>query len=157
MKLNLEKPVVFFDIESTGLNIPTDSIKDEPKFWEIVDEVVEWLKDSELGGYNSQKFDLPMLAEEIERTRCYRHKSFDLDLHSKKMIDAQLIYFAYEPRNLKAAHRFYPARALRSFFSTGKPLSGSTVEYLSSCASTTSTVASTSASAACAFSKSQPQ
>lgn len=156
MKLNLEKPVVFFDIESTGLNIPTDSIielcfvkvfpdgerrvktwrvcpwdyvnncqrpidpsamavhgitddelKDEPKFWEIVDEVVEWLKDSELGGYNSQKFDLPMLAEEIERTRCYRHKSLDLDLHSKKMIDAQLIYFAYEPRNLKAAHRFY--------------------------------------------------
>ena len=156
MKLNLEKPVVFFDIESTGLNIPSDSIielcfvkvfpdgekrvktwrvcpwdylnncqrridpsamavhgitdeelKDEPKFWEIADEVVDWLKDSELGGYNSQKFDLPMLAEEIERARVYRHKSFDIDLHTKKMVDAQLIYFAYEPRNLKAAHRFY--------------------------------------------------
>ncbi len=156
MKLNLEKPVVFFDIESTGLNIPSDSIielcfvkvfpdgerrvktwrvcpwdyvnncqkeidpsaqavhgitgeelKDEPKFWEIVDEVMEWLKDSELGGYNSQKFDLPMLAEEIERTRVFRNKNIDIDLHEKKMIDAQLIYFAYEPRNLKAAHRFY--------------------------------------------------
>lgn len=156
MKMNLEKPVVFFDIESTGLNIPTDSIielsfvkvypdgerriktwrvcpwdyasgrqraidpsakavhgisdeelQDKPKFWEIVDEVVEWLEDAELGGYNSQKFDLPMLAEEIERARCWKHKDIGIDLHAKKMIDAQLIYFAYEPRNLKAAHRFY--------------------------------------------------
>ncbi len=156
MKLKLEKPVVFFDIESTGLNIPSDSIIElcfvkvfpdgerrvktwrvcpwdyvnnrqrpiepsamavhgitdaelvnEPKFHEIVDEVVSWLEDSELGGYNSQKFDLPMLAEEMERARVYRHRDFGLDLHSKKMIDAQLIYFAYEPRNLKAAHKFY--------------------------------------------------
>lgn len=156
MKMNLEKPVVFFDIESTGLNIPTDSIielsfvkvfpdgerriktwrvcpwdyvnnrqrpidpgamavhgisneelTDKPKFWEIVEEVAQWLEGAELGGYNSQKFDLPMLAEEIERAREYKGKQIDIDLHSKKMIDAQLIYFAYEPRNLKAAHRFY--------------------------------------------------
>ena len=48
-----------------------------------------------------------MLAEEIERAREYKGKQINIDLHSKKMIDAQLIYFAYEPRNLKAAHRFY--------------------------------------------------
>lgn len=156
MKLNLEKPVVFFDIESTGLDIANNSIielcfvkvfpdgerrektwrvcpwdyvnniqrpneegafkvhnisdselKDEPKFFEIADEVVSWLEDAELGGYNSQKFDLPMLAEEIERVKAYKHKSYNLDLHQKKMIDVQLIYFAYEPRNLSAAHRFY--------------------------------------------------
>ena len=156
MKLNLEKPVVFFDIESTGLNIPSDSIIElcfvkvfpdgerrvktwrvcpwdyagnrqkaidpsakavhgisdeelvnEPKFYEIADEVVSWLEDAELGGYNSYKFDLPMLAEEIERAKVFKNKAIDIDLHSKKMIDAQLIYFAYEPRNLKAAHRFY--------------------------------------------------
>ncbi len=156
MKLQLEKPVVFFDIESTGLNIISDSIielcfvkvlpdgerrvktwricpwdyekgcqrpinpdaekvhgisgedlKDEPKFYEIVDEVVEWLSDAELGGYNSQKFDLPLLAEEIERAKVFKHKKIDIDLHGKKMIDAQLIFFSYEPRNLKAAHRFY--------------------------------------------------
>ncbi len=156
MKLNLEKPVVFFDIESTGLNIIADSIielcfvkifpdgerrvktwricpwdyekgcqrpinpdaekvhgisgeelKDKPKFYEIVDEVAEWLSDAELGGYNSQKFDLPLLVEEIERAKFFKHKKIDLDLHAKKMIDAQLIFFAYEPRNLKAAHRFY--------------------------------------------------
>ena len=156
MKLQLEKPVVFFDIESTGLNIISDSIielcfvkvlpdgerrvktwricpwdyekgcqrpinpdaekvhgihdadlRDEPKFYEIAEEVVEWLSDAELGGYNSQKFDLPLLAEEIERAKVFKHKKIDIDLHAKKMIDAQLIFFSYEPRNLKAAHRFY--------------------------------------------------
>lgn len=160
MKLNLDKPVVFFDIESTGLDIAKNSIIElcfvklfpdgqrsiktwricpwdyerncqrpiepsaekvhgisdaeltgEPKFYEIADEVVEWIKDSELGGYNSQKFDLPMLAEEIERASRKTGKDYKkicgLDMHNKKMIDAQLIFFDYEPRNLKAAHRFY--------------------------------------------------
>ena len=156
MELNLERPLVFFDIESTGLNIASDSIielcfvkimpdnekkvktwrvkpwdyanncqreinpsaqavhgisaedlKDCPTFYQISEEVVEWISDSDLAGFNSAKFDLPMLAEEIERAREYKGKQIDIDLHSKKMIDAQLIYFAYEPRNLKAAHRFY--------------------------------------------------
>ena len=157
--MNLEKPVVFFDIESTGLNIPTDSIielsfvkvfpdgerriktwrvcpwdyvnnrqrpidpgamavhgisneelTDKPKFWEIAEEVAQWLEGAELGGYNSQKFDLPMLAEEIERAREYKGKKIDIDLHSKKMIDDQLIYFAYEQRNVKAEQRYYCGR-----------------------------------------------
>src|SRR5574344_724872 len=156
MELILERPLLFFDIESTGLNIPTDSIielsfvkimpdneqriktwrvcpwdyesnsqrpitpgakavhgikdeelKDSPKFYEIVDEVEEWLKDSDLAGYNSTKFDLPMLAEEIERARKYKHKEVDINLHDKKMVDVQTIYFTMEPRNLKAAYRFY--------------------------------------------------
>lgn len=156
MKLNLDKPVVFFDIESTGLDIAKNSIielcfvklfpdghrdvktwricpwdyerncqrpiepsaekvhgisgdelKDEKKFYEIADEVADWIRDAELGGYNSQKFDLPMLAEEIERASRWTGKDYGVDMHSKKMIDAQLIFFDYEPRNLKAAHRFY--------------------------------------------------
>lgn len=156
MELKLERPLLFFDIESTGLNIPTDSIielsfvkilpdneqriktwrvcpwdyenhsqrpitpgaravngikdeelKDEPKFYEIVNEVDEWLKDSDLAGYNSTKFDLPMLAEEIERARKYKQKEVDINLHDKKMVDVQNIYFTMEPRNLKAAFRFY--------------------------------------------------
>ena len=156
MKLNLERPLLFFDIESTGLNIATDSIielsfvkvfpdseeriktwkvcpwdyvagaqkhisesassvngvhdqdvKDCPKFYEIVDEVVSWLKDSDLAGFNSAKFDLPILAEEIERVREYCHKEFDINLHEKRMIDVQTIYHVMEPRNLKAAYRFY--------------------------------------------------
>ena len=156
MNLNLERPLLFFDIESTGLNIATDCIaelsfvkifpdgeqriktwklcpwnyvarcqqpmnpsasevnglKDEdlagcPKFHEVVDEVVEWLADSDLAGFNSAKFDLPMLAEEIERVRLFLNRNIDLNLHEKKMVDVQTIYHAMEPRNLRAAYRFY--------------------------------------------------
>lgn len=187
MELSLQKPLLFFDIESTGLNIATDSIielsfvkvfpdgsdrrkawrvfpfvypwervdaadmlpgrqrkidlkasevngiKDEdltdcPKFIEIVTEVVDWLKDSDLAGFNSTKFDLPMLAEEIERVIHYSQSRIsnpktpaeskrlaeemvarlnDIDLHAKQMIDVQNIYHYMEPRNLRAAYRFY--------------------------------------------------
>jgi len=156
MELQLEKPIVFFDIESTGLNIASDGIaelsfvkvlpdgeqkiktwklkpwdyakgkqipmnpgasavngltddqlKDCLRFSDVVDEVLEWLKDSDLAGFNSTKFDLPMLAEELERVRIFLHKDIDINLHEKKMIDVQTIYHALEPRNLKAAYRFY--------------------------------------------------
>ena len=156
MELNLERPLLFFDIESTGLNIATDwicelsfvkalpggetriktwrfkpwdyvaqrqypihpqasavnGIKDEdlkdcPRFCECVDEVLSWLEDADLAGFNSAKFDLPMLAEEIERVRLYMHKDIDIDLHAKLMVDVQNIYHYMEPRNLKAAYRFY--------------------------------------------------
>ena len=156
MELNLKRPLLFFDIESTGLNIPCDSIvelsfvkifpdneqriktwrvcpwdyengcqrpmnpaaeavngisdadvRDEKKFYEIADEVIDWLGDSDLAGYNSAKFDLPMLAEELERVRKYKRPELDIDLHSRKMVDVQVIFHKMEPRNLKAAYRFY--------------------------------------------------
>lgn len=156
MELNLKRPLLFFDIESTGLNIPTDGIielsfvkvfpggeeriktwkvlpwdyvgkrqihinnkasevngiKDEdlkgcPKFYEVIDEVIEWLEDCDLAGFNSTKFDLPMLAEEMERVRVHMHRDIPIDLHEKKMVDVQNIYHLMEPRNLKAAYRFY--------------------------------------------------
>ena len=156
MELNLQRPLLFFDIESTGLNIAADcicelsfvkvfpggetriktwrfkpwdylgqrqypiapqasavnGIKDEdladcPRFCDQVEEVVQWLADADLAGFNSAKFDLPMLAEEIERARLYLHKDIDIDLHSKLMVDVQNIYHYMEPRNLKAAYRFY--------------------------------------------------
>ena len=156
MKLNLERPLLFFDIESTGLNIASDciaelsfvkvfpggetriktwrfkpwdyvnrcqypiapqasavnGIKDEdlagePRFADCVEEVVSWLEDADLAGFNSAKFDLPMLAEEIERVRTFEGKDIDIDLHSKLMVDVQNIYHFMEPRNLKAAYRFY--------------------------------------------------
>ena len=173
MELNLQRPLLFFDIESTGLNIVTDGIielsfvkvfpggetriktwkikpwdyqnhcvipinpqasevngvKDEdlvdcPKFIEVLPEVVSWLEGSDLAGYNSAKFDLPLLSEEIERVRAYcnlrlkddksRAKAQEmlslldkLDLHSCKMVDVQNIFHHFEPRNLRAAYRFY--------------------------------------------------
>ena len=173
MELNLKRPLLFFDIESTGLNIASDGIielsfvkvlpggetrvktwkikpwdyvnhrvipinpqasevngvKDEdlvncPKFIEVLPEVASWLEDSDLAGFNSAKFDLPLLAEEIERVREYcllrlkdeksaqkAQEMLDLlekiDLHNCRMVDVQNIYHHFEPRNLRAAYRFY--------------------------------------------------
>lgn len=156
MELNLERPLVFFDIESTGLNIASDSIielcfvkvmpggeervktwrvkpwdyenrcqrainpsaqavhgisaedlADCPTFYQIADEVVEWLTGTDLAGFNSAKFDLPMLAEEIERVCRYTDKQPAIDLHSMKMVDVQNIFHMMEPRTLKAAYMFY--------------------------------------------------
>ena len=156
MELNLKRPLLFFDIESTGLTIPADSIielsfvkvfpggeqriktwkilpwdyelnkqrpinpeaskvngvTDDmlvgcPRFFEVLPEIAQWLEDSDLAGFNSAKFDLPMLAEEIERARVYAGVDCGIDLHSPKMVDVQNIYHAMEPRNLRAAYRFY--------------------------------------------------
>ena len=155
MELNLQRPLLFFDIESTGLNIPNDSIielsfvkilpggeqriktwkikpwdyvkqcqrpidpqaskvngvtddmlVDCPTFYEVADEVAAWLENSDLAGFNSAKFDLPMLAEECERAKL-AGKDLKVDLHSPKMVDVQNIYHAMEPRNLRAAYSFY--------------------------------------------------
>ena len=160
MELNLERPLLFFDIESTGLNIASDSIielcfvkilpggeqrvktwrvkpwdyvndcqreinpsaqavhgisaadlADKPTFYDISEEVVEWLTGSDLAGYNSAKFDLPMLAEEIERvrrgSRSLPAKEVAIDLHQMQMVDVQNIFHMMEPRTLKAAYMFY--------------------------------------------------
>ena len=155
MQLNLTRPLLFFDIESTGLNIPEDSIvelsfvkvfpdgeervktwrikpwdylrncqrkmnpeaslvngiKDEdltgcPTFFELADEIASWLQDSDLAGFNSAKFDLPMLAEEFERVKL-AGKDLHVDLHAPLMVDVQNIFHTMEPRNLRAAYRFY--------------------------------------------------
>ena len=155
MELNLQKPLLFFDIESTGLSIPVNSIielsfvkvfpggeeriktwkikpwdyehncqrpiepsasavngvtddmlVDCPTFFELAEEIASWIKDSDLAGFNSQKFDLPMLAEEFERA-ALAGKKLDVDLHAPRMVDVQNIFHAMEPRNLRAAYRFY--------------------------------------------------
>ncbi|MBR4755806.1 MAG: hypothetical protein IK076_02590, partial [Bacteroidales bacterium] len=107
--------------------IKDEDLVGEKKFIQIAPEVVSWLKDSDLAGFNSAKFDLPLLAEEIERVRAYclrriedprtpqankakartMLQEIDVDLHSKLMVDVQNIYHYMEPRNLKAAYRFY--------------------------------------------------
>ena len=163
MELNLERPLLFFDIESTGLNIASDSIIelcfvkilpggeqkvktwrvkpwdyerqyqrpispsaqavhgisaedliDCPTFYEIADEVVQWLEGSDLAGFNSAKFDLPMLAEEIERVRRWMNRELPVNLHEMKMVDVQNIFHAMEPRTLKAAYMFYCGRELEN-------------------------------------------
>ena len=143
MKLNLKRPLAFFDLEATGTNVGTDRIveisviklhpegteevktwrvhpgipiplesslihgiydehiADQPKFKELAQEVADFMKDSDLAGYNSNKFDIPMLAEEFLRAGV----QFDLD--NRHFVDVQNIFHQMEQRTLKAAYLFY--------------------------------------------------
>ena len=143
MKLNLKRPLAFFDIESTGTNLGVDRIvelsviklhpdgseevrtwrvnpgmpiplesslvhgiydehiKDEPSFKEIAQLIAEFIDISDLAGYNSNKFDIPMLMEEFLRADVL----FDLD--NRHFVDVQNIFHQMEQRTLKAAYQFY--------------------------------------------------
>ena len=78
-----------------------EDIKDAPTFKQIVPEVEEFLKDADIAGFNSNKFDLPLLAEELLRA------GSTFDLSDKKHIDVQNIYHKMEQRTLIAAYKFY--------------------------------------------------
>lgn len=143
MQLNLNKPICFFDLETTGINItkdrvveisilkvypdgreetytkrvnPTipippevtlvhgisdDDIADAPTFKEISKEVYHIIKDSDLGGFNSNRFDIPVLAEEMLRA------DIDFDMKHTKSVDVQTIFHKMEQRTLGAAYKFY--------------------------------------------------
>ena len=94
--------------------ISAEDLADKPTFYQIVDEVVEWLTGSDLAGFNSAKFDLPLLAEEIERVRQYTDKQPAIDLHTMQMVDVQNIFHMMEPRTLKAAYMFYCQKDLEN-------------------------------------------
>src|SRR5690606_21879962 len=143
MKLQLTRPIAFFDLETTGINLQTDRIveiailkinpdgseqlylklvnpempipaqatavhnitnemvADKPTFKQLAPEVLEFIHNCDLGGYNINRFDVPLLAEE-----CYR-SGYDLMIDSRKMIDVQVIFHKMEERTLKAAYKFY--------------------------------------------------
>lgn len=143
MKLNLKNPIIFFDLETTGLDIANDRIieiayikvypngneesytyrinperpipaestavhgitdedvKDCPTFKEKAKKIAADFKGCDLAGYNSARFDLPMLAEEFLRA------DVDIDLSTRKMIDVQTIFHKKEQRTLSAAYKFY--------------------------------------------------
>lgn len=142
-KLKLSKPIVFFDIESTGVNVVSDRIVEisflkvhpdgeedvktmrinptipippqtteihgirdedvanEPTFKDRASDIASFIKGCDLGGYNSNKFDIPMLAEEFARA------NVEIDLKKMKFVDVQVIFFKMEPRTLSAAYRFF--------------------------------------------------
>jgi len=143
MNIKLLRPIVFLDVETTGLNLVTDRVveiallkilpdgtkqmkrklinpeinipsqvaeihgitnemvKDAPKFRDIANEIRQFLDGADLGGYNSNKFDWPLLAEEFLRA------GLDFDIQGKKLVDVQKIYHLLEPRTLSAAYKFY--------------------------------------------------
>ena len=143
MQLNLKNPLVFFDLETTGVNIVKDRIieisfvkvcpngqeicktrrinpgmpippestaihgitdedvKDCPTFKEIAKSLAAQIKGCDLAGYNSNRFDIPLLAEEFIRA------GVDIDLNKRKFVDVQTIYHKMEQRTLAAAYKFY--------------------------------------------------
>ena len=143
MKLNLVKPIIFFDLETTGTDISKDRIveicyikvwpdgkeveytkrinpemhipegasavhgiydadvKDCPTFREVAREIANEFEGCDVAGFNSNRFDLPMLAEEFLRAQV------DIDLSRLRAIDVQVLYHKREPRTLSAAYKFY--------------------------------------------------
>ena len=143
MNLKLKQPIVFFDLETTGVNIAKDRIVEiailkvfpngnkesvtwrvnpemkipaettkihgisdedvanEPTFKELSKKIYAMIKGCDLGGYNSNRFDIPLLAEEFLRAEV------DFDIKNSVAVDVQTIFHKKEKRTLEAAYKFY--------------------------------------------------
>ena len=143
MALQLRKPIVFIDLETTGLNLATDRIveiaiikimpdktrsvkhklvnpqipipktasdihgitdekvKDAPTFKEVANELKQFIDNADLSGYNSNRFDIPLLMEEFLRA------GIPFDMTDRRMVDVQTIFHMNEKRTLEAAYKFY--------------------------------------------------
>lgn len=148
--MNLRNPLVFFDLETTGINIVKDRIvelsyvkvfpngneesktmkinpempipkestaihgitdedvKDCPTFKEIAKSLAAQIEGCDLAGYNSNRFDIPLLAEEFLRA------GVEIDLNRRKFVDVQTIFYKMEPRTLSAAYKFYCNKSLEN-------------------------------------------
>jgi DNA polymerase-3 subunit epsilon len=143
MALQLARPIAFFDLETTGVNLSTDRIievaiikilpdgtrqvkrklinpgipipaettaihgitdemvKDAPSFKQCGNELKQFIENCDMGGYNSNRFDIPILMEEFLRA------GMEVDLSTRKMVDVQHIFYKMEPRTLTAAYKYY--------------------------------------------------
>lgn len=104
MRINPEMPI---PAESSAIHgIYDEDVKDSPTFRKAASEISAFLEGCDLAGYNSVKFDLPLLVEEFMRV------GIEFDLSRRRMVDAQKIFHYMEPRNLAAAFRFYCGREM---------------------------------------------
>ena len=152
MKLNLTKPLVIFDLETTGLDlvkdriiqisyikvfpdgreergnelinpekpiepiitqltgISDDDVKDKPVFKQLAAQLCEKFTGCDFAGFNSNHFDIPLLAEEFLRA------GVDFDFSKSRLIDACTIFKKMERRNLAAAYKFYCGRKMEDDF-----------------------------------------
>ncbi|MEY3921899.1 MAG: hypothetical protein RL634_1660 [Bacteroidota bacterium] len=150
MQIILQKPLVFLDLETTGLSftqdriveiamlkisvdgsrlmkrklinpempipkevseihgITDDMVKDAPTFKQAANEIRQFMEGADLGGYNSNKFDWPLLVEEFLRS------GLTFETEGRKLVDVQKIYHMMEPRNLSAAYKFYCEKDLEN-------------------------------------------
>lgn len=85
-----------------------EDVADNPTLKDIAPQIMQMLSGADLGGFNSNRFDVPLLAEELLRV------GIDFDLSKIKLVDAQVIYHKMEPRNLSAAYKFYCDKTLEN-------------------------------------------
>ncbi|WP_028123389.1 3'-5' exonuclease [Epilithonimonas tenax] len=105
-KVNPEMPI---PKESSAIHgIYDEDVANAPTFKDIASKILEMISGSDLGGFNSNRFDVPLLAEELLRA------GLDFDLSKFKLVDAQTIYHKMEPRNLSAAYHFYCQKTLEN-------------------------------------------
>ena len=127
-KINPEIPIPIHISEIHG--IYDIDIKNSPTFKEVANEILSFIKDCDLGGFNSNKFDIPLLEEEFLRA------GIDSNLEEKKLIDVQNIFHKLEKRTLEAAVKFYCDKelvnahtALADAVATLEVLKAQTVKY----------------------------
>ena len=150
MELSLTRPICFFDLETTGVNVSKDKILEisilkvfpngnkelktwlvnpempippqttavhgitddkvanEPTFKQLSKSIYEMIKGSDLAGFNSDRFDIPLLAEEMLRAE------IDVDFKKFLTVDVQTIFHKMEKRNLSAAYKFYCGKELEN-------------------------------------------
>lgn len=88
--------------------ITDEKVKNSPTFNELAPKIIEMISGCDLGGFNSNRFDVPLLAEELLRA------GMDFDLSKFRLVDAQTIYHKKEPRTLSAAYQFYCDKTLEN-------------------------------------------
>ena len=107
VKRKLINPQMPIPKESSDIHGITDEmVKDAPSFKQAGNEIKMFIESCDLGGYNSNRFDIPILMEEFLRT------GMDVDLSTRKMIDVQHIFYTMEPRTLTAAYKFFCQKEL---------------------------------------------
>ena len=104
--VNPEKPISEEAVAVHG--ITQEMVQDKPTFKQIAKDVDRFLTNCDLAGYNSNRFDIPMLVEELMRT------GIDFEVENRRMVDVQNIFMKMEPRTLKAAYRFYVQKELEN-------------------------------------------
>lgn len=102
--INPEMPIPQMASDVHG--ITDDMVKDAPTFKQVANEIKQFIEHCDLGGYNSNRFDIPLLAEEFLRS------GLDFDLKGRKLVDAQRIFHMMEQRTLGAAYKFYCDKTL---------------------------------------------
>ena len=107
VKRKLINPEMPIPKETSDIHgITDDMVKDAPTFKQTGNEIKMFIENCDLGGYNSNRFDIPILMEEFLRA------GMDVDLSTRKMVDVQHIFYTMEPRTLTAAYKFFCQKEL---------------------------------------------